>query len=221
VALVLGAAASVCGWYFAGNWARYGRPVVVNWGSLPDKLYWQQPGFHTPRYFLRFGEALQHPFFSAFHSVWDGVYSTLWGDGLYGGLVSVEPRHPGWNLALMSAGYLLAVPATLLMLAGFVLLLARLWREEEAGRRLMLGFLAAVVLYLGCALLWFNLVQPTYCSAKAFFVLGLTAPLALTAALGLGAVDELLRRPKLLALRAVFYGWSGALAAVLYLSYLS
>jgi hypothetical protein len=220
VALVLGAAASVCGWYFAGNWARYGRPVVVNW-DLPGFQWWQQPGFHTPAYFLTFGEALRHPYFSAFHSFGDGVYSTLWGDGLLGGLVSAEPRHPGWNLGFMSAGYLVALPAAVAMLGGWLALPVLAWRQKEAGRRLALLLLWAAVLCLGCALVCYSLLLAAYAAAKSFYALSLVAPLAVAAAVGLGAVDELLRRPRLLALRAVFYGWFGALVGVLYLSFLA
>ncbi len=74
----------ICGWYYIRNIIHFGRPFMINW-DLPGQRWWQDPGFHTVQYYLSFGEALRHPYFSAFHSFWDALYSTFWGDGLIGG----------------------------------------------------------------------------------------------------------------------------------------
>ena len=47
--------------------------------------WWQDNGYHTMADFTRFGRSLVHPLFSGFAGFADGIYSTLWGDGLCGG----------------------------------------------------------------------------------------------------------------------------------------
>jgi hypothetical protein len=218
-AVFLLVAAAVAGWHYGRNLVEYHRPVVANFGSFGDRTWWQQPGFHTAAYYTHFGESLQHPHFSAYASFGDGIYSTLWGDGLVGGLRSVEMKHAYWNYDWMSAGYLLALPMTLLMAFGFLCAAGAAWREQDGGRQVMLYFLLAAVWWLGCALAYYPLMLPAHSSAKAFFALALTGPLAVLVAFGLGRVDAWLRRPWLLPLRTMLYGWLGALLVVLYISF--
>ena len=88
---VLAGVAALGGWFYLRNWLHFGRPFVGNW-DLPGRLgWWEQPGFHTADYYLRFGESMRHPFFAGYQSFWDGVYSTLWGDGLVAGMIRVRP----------------------------------------------------------------------------------------------------------------------------------
>ncbi|HZT79644.1 MAG TPA: hypothetical protein VFA26_05470, partial [Gemmataceae bacterium] len=178
VAVFLLAVAAVSGWHYARNLAEYGRPAVTNFTSFGGQTWWQQPGFRTPAYYGRFGESLRHPYFSAYASFGDSVYSTLWGDGLVGGLNSVAGRHRAWNDDWMSAGYLLALPLTGLMAFGFLCLAGRAWREKDAGRQLVLYFLLAVVWCLAGLLAYYSLAVPAYSAAKAFYALSATAPLA-------------------------------------------
>ena len=138
---------------------------------------------------------------------------------MVGGLRSVKQKHANWNYDWMSAGYLLALPLTLLMAFGSLCAAGVAWREKDAGRQVMLYFLLVAVWWLGCALAYYPLMLPAYSSAKAFFALALTGPLAVLAALGIGRVDAWLRRPRLLLLRTALYGWLGALLVVLYLSF--
>jgi hypothetical protein len=217
-ALLLGVFA-VSGWYFVKNSVESGRPVGDNWGTFREIIWWQQPGWHTPRYYLTFGEALRHPYFSAFHSFWDGVYSTLWGDGLCAGVVATKYRNPQWNHDYMSAAYLLALPATLLMGVGLMQMLTAAVRDEDPRRRLVFLLLATAVLWMGSAILYYSLMLPSYAAAKAFYGLGLLGPLSIAAASGLATVDRLLQSRRFLAIRTVFYGWFGTLIAVLYLSF--
>jgi hypothetical protein len=89
--LLIGAVAiAFAGWFYVRNWMVYGDPLMANWGNMPGPTlaWWQQPGFHTLSYFTTFGESLVHPYLSAFHSFWDSVYSTLWGDGGIAGRVA-------------------------------------------------------------------------------------------------------------------------------------
>jgi tetratricopeptide (TPR) repeat protein len=79
--------------------------------------WWQDPGYHTAGYFTRFGRALVDPLFSGLGSFGDGLYSTMFADGLCGGRPGLLCRTP-WNYELMTAGCLLAIVAVVLVLAG-------------------------------------------------------------------------------------------------------
>jgi hypothetical protein len=207
------------GWFIGKNLIETGRFLRTNWGHTGARLWWQQPGFHTPAYYTSFGESLRHPFFSVFHSFWDGEYSTLWGDGQIGGIVSIDQRSSAWNVDFMSSGYLLAFPLTLLMILGFLHLLRAAAREKDASRQLVVLFLLTLIYYMGCAMLLYSAWLPFIATVKAFFGLCLLGPLALAAASGFTLVDGFLKAKRLLACRTVLHGWFWTTLAVLYLSY--
>ena len=128
---------AIAGWYYAANIAEFGTALVPNWGALEERAWWQHPGFHTPAYFLSFGESFRHPDFSAYRSFWDGLYTTLWGDGLNSGVTSLafrEQQH--WNFDFMALSYPIAFPATLMMFFGFFRLAVCALRERSAPRQL-------------------------------------------------------------------------------------
>ena len=101
-----GAELAVAGWFYVRTWMELGQPVVGNWNAPGEgRVWWQQPGFHTPAYLTGFGQALVHPYLSGFHSFWDGLYSTLWGDGYLGGRVLPSQRHPFFDPGWMTAGH--------------------------------------------------------------------------------------------------------------------
>ena len=102
---------AVCGWYYLWIWLHFGTPLVGNWDAASGFRWWQDNGYHTLADFLRFGRSLVYPLFSSFSGFWDGIYSTLWGDGLCGGRGGFDIRPP-WNYNLMIAGYLLALVPT-------------------------------------------------------------------------------------------------------------
>ncbi|HNV87281.1 MAG TPA: glycosyltransferase family 39 protein, partial [Candidatus Omnitrophota bacterium] len=119
----------VCGWYYARNIAHFGHPLVGNAEVISSWLF---PGFHTPRYYLQFGEVFRNPYFSAYYSFWDGLYSTFWGDGFFGGMSDLRY----WNYHFMSIGYLVALPATAFLILGFFDLIRRALRKGPE----LLGF---------------------------------------------------------------------------------
>ena len=84
--LVLVSLLAVCGWHFARVWHRFGTPLIGNWDPRLPFAWWQDPGCHTGAWYGRFGEALICPLFSSLTSFADGVYATLWGDGLCSGI---------------------------------------------------------------------------------------------------------------------------------------
>jgi len=201
----LGAAAGVfalvCGWFYARNVWLFGEPLVGNWNlPRPDQVWWQQPGFHTVAYYTGFGEALRHPYLSGFHSFWDGLYSTMWGDGGIGGRVFPEQRHPYWHWGFMSAGYLLALPVTgLLALGGAWLVrdalgLGRTGPSREPRRRAALSMLLTALYAVGFSIFWLTLDLPYFAQAKAFYGLCALGPLALCFAVGTARAGAWLER---------------------------
>jgi len=206
----------VAGWFYARSWLHYGTPVVGNW-ALPgaDQRWWQQPGFHTAAYYLRFGEALRHPYLAGFHSFWDSLYSTFWGDGFVAGRTDPYQRHTFWDYGFMSAGYWLALPASVLLLAGGVRLLREALGRGPAHRRLALGWLATAGYAVGFAFLSLTLALPFFAQAKAAYLLMLTGPLALAFAAGFDALDARLGR----APRALLHGWLTACAGAFFLAF--
>ena len=67
-------------------WAQFGSPLIGVWDPRLGFSWWQDDGYRTGAFYLRFGAVLAHPWFSSFKSFADGVYATLWGDGLFGGM---------------------------------------------------------------------------------------------------------------------------------------
>jgi hypothetical protein len=211
----------VAGWFYARNWVHYGTPAVANWGRLPGegRIWWQQPGFHTLGYYAKFGEALLHPYLAGFHSFWDSVYSTFWGDGFIAGRAVPDQRHTFWDYGFMSAGYWLAVPATALLAGGGIGLVRETLGEGPVRRRLALGFLATASWAVSLAFLALTIQLPFFAQAKATYLLMLAGPLALAFAGGFAGVDGWLVGRGWLPARVLLYGWLAAFAGALLLSY--
>ncbi len=168
---------AVCGWHYARIWLRFGTPLLGNWDVISGFTWWQDPGYHTLADFLRFGRSLVDPLFSGFAGIADGIYSTLWGDGLCGGASSLTSA---WNQQPMAAGYLLALVPTALILAGACVAIIRIIRQPSSELFLLLGFCALVVL----GLIFMTLKVPSYAQAKAFYALSALTPLCFFGALG-------------------------------------
>ena len=187
VALALAVCAAVCGWHYARVWAHFGTPLLGNWDPRTGSLarWWQDNGYQTSAYYLRFGAALAHPWFSGLQSFGDGIYSTLWGDGLFGGCFRLYNR-PAWNYDLMAMGYWLALLPSLGVLVGAILALWRLIRQPSAEWSMLLG----LGFLVGLALVCISLVVPSYASAKAFYGLSALVPLCACGAWGLDALSR-------------------------------
>lgn len=173
----------VCGWHYARVAQRFGTPLVGNWDRAAGFAWWMDPGYRTSGDFLRFGRSLTEPIFSAFGSLPDAVYSTLWGDGMIGGSAVIAVRPP-WNYGLMAAGYLLALLPTLALLAGLTLAVVRLVRQPRAETFLLLGLLGGTAF----AVLAMSLKLPFYAQTKAFYGLSALIPICFVGALGCEAL---------------------------------
>lgn len=218
VCLLLLFPAALCGWYFIGNLVNFGQLLVINW-HLPGQMWWQDPGFHTINYYLGFGDSLRHPYFSGFHSFWDGIYSSLWGDGYISGAAFLRDRPAVWNYQFMSIGYLVAIPATFILIAGVWRAVSRILGEEDIGSRLVWSFLVTSIYVLGFFVLYSTLKVPIYAQAKAFYGLAAMGALSILFALGFGWIDDFLARLRLWPARAALYGWFSTLIVVLSLAF--
>jgi hypothetical protein len=213
-----GVAAAISGWYFVRNAIEIGRPIVGNWNLVYNEVGWyQQPGYHTPSYYLRFGDVLTYPYFAGFHSFWDGMYSTFWGDGLVAGVLKLSHRHGLWSYDHMSMAYVLALPATGIVLAGIGAFCFS--RESEARRRVALAFLGVCILAYGLAVLVMTLRLPFYAQAKSSYALSVVAPVSVAAAHSFAWLHAALSVPERRWLRVLLHAWAGVFAIVVVLAF--
>jgi Flp pilus assembly protein TadD len=197
--LALVVCVAVCGWHYARVWAQYGSLVIGVWDPRLGFSWWQDDGYRTGSFYLRFGAVLVHPWFSSFKSFADGIYATLWGDGLFGGAADAVARPP-WNYNLMAVGYWLAVVPSIAIAVGAILMFVKFLREPSAESFLLLGlaFLTAL------ALVHLSITLPYYCHVKAFYGLCALVPLCAFGAYGFEAIDR--RGPKLRPALGVLFG---------------
>jgi len=170
---------AVCGWYYVWVWVNLGTPIVANTGSGAGSPWpwWQHPGFRTSGDYLRFSESLRSPLSSAWYSVWDGLYCTLWGDGYYGGLPFDE--RPPWSYDYLVAGMWLALAPSLAIILGGGRAMFQFLRKPT----IVWAFLLAVAFVAAMVVLFGSLRVP-YCFVKAFYGLAAAVPLCALAALG-------------------------------------
>jgi tetratricopeptide (TPR) repeat protein len=174
---------AVCGWHYARIWLKFGTPLVGNWDVVSGFTWWQDPGYHTTGDYLRFGRSLVNPLFSGFAGIADGIYSTLWGDGLCGG---VSSSTIAWNQQQMAGGYLWALIPAALILVGAAVAIGQFIRKPSTELFLLLGFCAAI----GLGLVFMTLKVPSYAQAKAFYGLSALTPLCFFGALGWKTLTE-------------------------------
>jgi tetratricopeptide (TPR) repeat protein len=177
--MMLGTGFVFCGLYYFWIWFCFGTLRMYNWDTVSGFRWWQENGYHTMADFTRFGRSLVHPLFSGFSGFADGIYSTLWGDGLCGGRRDMIHRPP-WNYDLMTAGYLLALVPSLIILSGVAISAWRFIRKPSAEWFVLLGFSGTLLL----ALVFLNLTVPHISVGKAFYGLCALVPLCSFGAVG-------------------------------------
>jgi len=175
-----GIAILICGWHYGRVWLRFGTPLIGNWDPDAGFRWWLDSGYRTVHDYLRFGRALSAPFFSGFAGVWDGLYSTLWSDGLCSGEASIWTAPP-WCSDLMSVGSLLALLPTLAILVGGVVFLVRWIRQPNLRDTAILGLAFGTFV----AVVFMTLQVPYYGMVKSFYGLSALLPLCVFAAVGL------------------------------------
>lgn len=182
---MLASGLAVCGWYYLWVWLHFGTLLMGNWNAASGFQWWQDNGYHTLADMTRFGRSLTCPLFSSFSGFWDGIYSTLWGDGLCGGRQGIIYRSP-WNYDLMISGHLLALVPTLIILAGAAVSVWRFIRRPSAEWFVLLGFSGTWLL----ALVYMNLKIPCYAQARAIYGLCTLVPLCAFGAAGWQVLTE-------------------------------
>lgn len=181
--LALAAGILVCGWHYGRVWAHFGNPLIGNWSPESGFAWWQENGFTTATYFSSFGHALATPLFSGFDSLGDGLFSTLWADGLCSGGTRMTFRPP-WNYSWMVAGLGLALVPTMLAVVGAIKLSAR-WVRQATLQNLLWP---AVLVAYGLAIAAMTLRVPSYAQAKSVYALGALLPLCVCLLEGLEAL---------------------------------
>ncbi len=161
-------------------WTNLGTPIVANTGSGPGSPWpwWQDAGFRTAGDYLRFGQSLRSPLWSAWYSVWDGLYGTLWGDVYCGGPLTLDDRAP-WSYDYLVAGMLLAVLPSAAIFLGSGAAILHFLRKPT----IVWAFLLAVAFVAAMVVLYGSLRVPYY-FVKAFYGLAAAVPLCALAALG-------------------------------------
>ena len=192
-ALSLALVIALAGWAYLRNWLLTGDPIVTS-RTLPGVVWWQLPGFHTAAFFTRFGDSFAAPWFSGFYSFWDSLYTTFWGDGLLSGAVSPRVAVRRWNYPWMASVFVLALPATLLLGAGWIETARRSLAAPGLGRRVAFSLLFVLPPILFAPLLSGNLRYPYWSLAKSFYALAITPSVGLIGALGFARLDTLLQR---------------------------
>jgi len=195
IGILLGICFAVCGWHYAHIWLTFGTPLLGNWDVISGFTWWQDPGYHTAADYLRFGRSIVHPLFSGFAGFADGIYSTLWGDGLCGGSSSLTLA---WNEKPMVAGYLWALIPTALVFTGAFVAIIQFIRKPSSELFLLLGFCAVLVF----SMIFMTLKVPSYAQAKAFYGLSALTPFCFFGALAVETVTR--TRVRLQSILALF-----------------
>lgn len=203
------AAIMVCGWYFARNWLRFGKPFVGGWEN-DDFFYWQDPTFRTPSDFYTFGAAISSPIFASFHGFWDGLYSSFWLDG-YLSLNSLGEGQAGWNMTYMLALAPLSLPLCAIGFAGWMLGL----RSADAGIRRSVQFLTFCLAAYLAGMLFLFLRAPNFSTVKATYMTGLLPCFAVLFSLGFQRLAKGQKR------FGAATGFVCAWAATVYIAFLS
>jgi hypothetical protein len=213
-ALMVVVTAALGAWPYVRNWAHFADPLVWNLDLPGAPSWWQPPSFRTVDYYLGFGGAFGHPYFSLFGSFWDAMYTGLWGEGLPPSVSLLGERHELWNYDLMSCGYVLAAPATLLLGFGIVEAARRALTDANARRRVVLALLTTLVYVFAWSTLQVSMRYPFWGGMRATYALSLVVPIALCAAIGLRTFDRYLAARGWTAARMLFYGWFTAFIGV-------
>jgi len=183
------ALALVAGWFLLRNWMHFRNPLIGNWDPASGHVWWQDPGYGIADYYLRFGRSLTVPFHSSLYSYGDGIYSTVWGDGMCAGIANVQFR-AGWNYDLMAVGYLLAIFPSALIVIGLAAALVGWLRRPSATWAILVGH----GLLVGFAVLYMTLKLPYYAQAKGFYGLTAIAALCVLGASGFERLSSVLKR---------------------------
>lgn len=207
-AIVVALTLAISAWFYIRSYLTVGELFPIGWDPERGVAWWQDPGYRTPEYFLRFGEALFYPGYAAMAGFWDAVYSTLWTDGFFSGEISIFHRPP-WNDAFLFGAVWYALIPSIAFLAGVAYVISfpiETWRRGHTFCLLCLtGY------FIGLA--YVALKLPFYSVVKANYTLALLPCYALLIVLGV----EILGRNRFV--DALLWGGLASWAANAYLAF--
>jgi Tfp pilus assembly protein PilF/4-amino-4-deoxy-L-arabinose transferase-like glycosyltransferase len=160
-----------CSWHYLRAWHQIGALPLPNSQTNDASAWWQQPAYRTAGYYLGFGQSLVSPLYSGLNSFADGIYSTLWADGLTGG-TSDQVFRPPWYYDWMAVAGLLAAPLTILAVVGLFELGRRLFLRPDASSLVLTG----LPLIFGAGIFYLTLRGPWLAHVKAFYALPALVP---------------------------------------------
>jgi hypothetical protein len=205
IVFVFGVAFLVSGWYYIRNWIEMGQLFITGWDSSRNIVWWQDPGYRTPRQLFTFGESLFYPAYSAAVGFWDGLYSTFWMDGY----LSAYNRPP-WNYSLMLSSAWLSLLPSAAILTGMAVSPVRINGNVHKG----LFFASFSVCVYISAIFFIYLSLPVISSAKASYALGLTPCIAVLFVRGFDVLTS-----RSIFIKAVLYGLVACWAVAAYAAY--
>lgn len=208
----------VSGWYFAGNWLRYGAPLHTH-GQFDQGRWWQDPGYRTPENLMRFGHVFTFPAYSGLRSVWDSIYSTMWSNGFLIDMRESSDK-PSYNYRLMSCALWLSMAPMFAIAVGAIgTPWSCLTASHQAPERTesidpaIRGFAVSAVALFITAIVYVYLTLPIFSCAKASYMLSATPCLGVLAAAGF---DRMARHPLP---RAIGVGFLCCWAVTAYLAF--
>jgi len=169
----------VSGWNFIRVGVISNQPILGNWDAPSKFAWWQDPGFRLADFYTHFGRSLKSPLFSGLYSFGDGLFSTVWADGLASGAASPTFRQP-WNYEYMSVSCALGLVLTALALLGIAISTATFVRKPAPELLVILGML----FFTMSGVVWLSLRVASPASVKGFYALPALIPFC--AVIGVG-----------------------------------
>ena len=193
----------IAGWYYLRNWIILGKPFVGGWDPSTGMSWWQDPGYNTANDFLTFGQALVYPIHSATHGFWNSIYTTLWADGLLGGVGGYESRPP-WNYTFVISTVWLSILPTAGLLSALFFPIRQHTPDLKTIYIIILCNLCILTYLLAIFSMYFQI--SIYGSAKASYSLGLLPCFGILIAFGL---TPLLRNRHIKLVITICLAWWG------------
>lgn len=207
--IFIGATVGMAGWYYLRNYLAFGTLFPGNWDNRLGYAWWQDPGVHTTAYYTQFGGVFTNPFFIGINSYFDSIFATFWGDTMASGAIVLDQGLP-WNLEYMHAIMILSIPATIMIMVGFLQANKKAIVENNDTWCLLVIYPVFMFYFI----LYASLVVPAYSVSKAIFGIGALLPLCIFFAIGFESADRFFKR-RFYNIRFCLYGWLVALTGAI------
>ncbi|MDS4026345.1 MAG: hypothetical protein RKO25_05045 [Candidatus Contendobacter sp.] len=179
---ILGCIVLVCGWWYLRNLVLLGKPFIGGWEAGRGFDWWQYPGYRVPEHLFRFGEALVYPYCAGISGFWDGLYSSLWGDGFMSSITD-PAQFPKWNIPAMQALYIQALLVSIAIIVGVG---RALIASPEAAIKIpiIMGCAGLIIAFVGAVFHLYATI-PIFTAVKGSYLMALAPCLGILAAWGI------------------------------------